>query len=124
SGGNMQKLVLGREIEAAPRLLVASQPTRGVDIGAAQGLRASLRRLRDAGAAILLVSADLDELVALSDRIAVLFEGRLVGHFQGGRTSPRQLGLYMTGLAGDPGAQATLDAPFSDASAETAEARP
>jgi simple sugar transport system ATP-binding protein len=120
SGGNMQKLVMGREIQAAPRLLVASQPTRGVDVGAAQGLRGALRRLRDAGAAVMLVSADLDELVALSDRIAVLYEGRLVAHLEGGRTSPRRLGLYMTGLASDPDAQATLDAPFSSPLEEVA----
>jgi simple sugar transport system ATP-binding protein len=117
SGGNMQKVVFGRESQARPRFLIASQPTRGVDIGAAQGLRRSLLALRDAGAAVLLISADLDELGALADRVAVLYEGRLVAHFAG-RISPRTLGLYMTGLACDPGASATLGAPFSPVPAE------
>jgi ABC-type uncharacterized transport system ATPase subunit len=117
SGGNMQKVVFGRELQAQPRFLVASQPTRGVDIGAAQGLRRSLVALRDAGAAVLLISADLDEISALADRVAVLYEGRLVAHFAG-RVSPRTLGLYMTGLACDAGASATLAAPFSSLPAE------
>ena len=113
SGGNMQKVVLAREVAASPRLLVASQPTRGVDIGAAQALRQRLVALRDAGAAILLVSADLDELLELSDRIAVMFQGRITAHFAAGTASAQQLGLYMTGLRGDAGASATLDAPFT-----------
>lgn len=113
SGGNMQKVVLAREVAASPRLLVASQPTRGVDIGAAQSLRQRLVALRDAGTAILLVSADLDELLELSDRIAVMFQGRIVAHFAAGTVSAQQLGLYMTGLRGDAGAAATLEAPFT-----------
>ena len=113
SGGNMQKVVLAREVAASPRLLVASQPTRGVDIGAAQSLRQRLVALRDAGTAVLLVSADLDELLELSDRIAVMFQGRIVAHFAAGTVSAQQLGLYMTGLRGDAAAAATLDAPFT-----------
>ena len=113
SGGNMQKVVLAREIATAPQLLVASQPTRGVDIGAAQGLRQRLVALRDQGAAVLLVSADLDELLELSDRIAVLFQGRIVAHFAAGTVGARELGLYMTGLREQANAAATLDAPFT-----------
>ena len=113
SGGNMQKVVLAREIATAPQLLVASQPTRGVDIGAAHGLRQRLVALRDQGAAVLLVSADLDELLELSDRIAVLFQGRIVAHFAAGTVGARELGLYMTGLREQANAAATLDAPFT-----------
>ncbi|MFS2008040.1 ABC transporter ATP-binding protein [Duganella sp. CT11-25] len=111
SGGNLQKIVLGREIERAPRFLVASQPTRGVDLGAAQALRRSLVELRDSGAAVLLISSDLDEVLALSDRIAVLVQGRIVGHFNGG-AGAATVGACMTG-GHQPGAEATLDAPFT-----------
>lgn len=111
SGGNMQKIVLGREIDRAPRFLVASQPTRGVDLGAAQALRRSLLELRDSGAAVLLISSDLDEVLELSDRIAVLVRGRIVGHFNGGAEAAA-VGACMTG--GDQaGAAATLAAPFT-----------
>jgi len=113
SGGNMQKVVLAREISNAPRLLVASQPTRGVDIGAAQILRQRLVAVRDQGAAVMLVSADLDELLELSDRIAVLFQGRIVAHFAAGAVNAHELGLYMIGLRRDADALATLDAPFT-----------
>jgi len=113
SGGNMQKVVLARELATSPRLLVASQPTRGVDIGAAQAVRQRLVALRDQGAAMLLVSADLDELLELSDRIAVMFHGRIVAHFAAGTVNAQVLGLYMTGLRDEAGATATLDAPFT-----------
>jgi simple sugar transport system ATP-binding protein len=108
----MQKIVLGREIDGAPRFLVASQPTRGVDLGAAQALRRSLVALRDRGAAVLLISSDLDEVLELSDRIAVLSQGEIVGHFDGG-TGASTLGAYMTGALRDTGACATLDSPFT-----------
>jgi simple sugar transport system ATP-binding protein len=111
SGGNMQKIVLGREIDRAPRFLVASQPTRGVDLGAAQALRGSLVKLRDGGAAVLLISSDLDEVLELSDRIAVLVQGRIVGHFNGG-TAAAAVGACMTG-GRQPAVSATLDAPFT-----------
>lgn len=112
SGGNMQKLVLGREVAGEPRLLIASQPTRGVDLGAAQALRAQLLALRDRGAAVLLISADLDEVLELSDRIAVLSQGEIVGHFSGATASAAQLGAYMTGAMRRPGAAAMLASPF------------
>jgi simple sugar transport system ATP-binding protein len=109
----MQKVVLAREIALAPRLLIASQPTRGVDIGACQALHERLLALRDGGAAVLLISADLDELLALSDRIAVMSQGRLAGHFAAARVDARRLGLYMIGVRRDPQARAGLAAPFT-----------
>ncbi|MBB6255181.1 ABC transporter ATP-binding protein [Nitrospirillum iridis] len=102
SGGNMQKLILAREIADAPAFLVASQPTRGVDIAAAAALHTRLVALRDQGAAILLISADLDELLVLSDRIAVLYRGRIVARFEAGAVDARTLGLHMTGLGPEP----------------------
>jgi len=102
SGGNMQKIVMAREIAGEPLFLIASQPTRGVDIGAAQFLRSELLALRDRGAAILLISADLEEILALSDRIAVLFKGEITARFQAGAADERELGLYMTGLQRQP----------------------
>jgi general nucleoside transport system ATP-binding protein len=113
SGGNMQKLVLARELAEQPRFLVASQPTRGVDLGAAQFLRQRLVALRDKGSAILLISADLDEILALSDRIAVLHTGRIVGHFDADSAEPHELGLYMTGVRVQAGATARLGAAFA-----------
>ena len=98
SGGNMQKIVMAREIADDPLFLIASQPTRGVDISAAQFLRAELLALRDRGAAILLISADLEEILALSDRIAVLFKGEITARVEAGAADERELGLYMTGL--------------------------
>jgi simple sugar transport system ATP-binding protein len=118
SGGNMQKLVLARELAEQPRFLVASQPTRGVDIGAAQFLRQQLVDLRDKGSAILLLSADLEEVLALADRIAVLHAGRIVGHFDADSVEPHELGLYMTGLRVQPSATALLDAPFVEQTQE------
>ncbi len=114
SGGNMQKVVLAREVMAQPMLLIASQPTRGVDIGAAEALRLRLAALRDCGAAILLISADLDELLAMSDRIAVLSQGRIAGHFRGAAASALELGPYMAGARRAPGAAANFDSPFAD----------
>ncbi len=99
SGGNVQKLVVGRELLAQPQFLIASQPTRGVDIGAAQILRQALVELRDAGCAVLLLSADLDEIFDMSDRIAVLFEGRIVAHFMAEQADQQLVGRYMTGLS-------------------------
>ena len=99
SGGNQQKLVLGREIEGGPAILLVGQPTRGVDIGAVAAIHAEIRALRDAGCAILLVSADLDEILALSDRILVMVDGRIVGEVEAGVADERRLGLMMAGAA-------------------------
>jgi simple sugar transport system ATP-binding protein len=97
SGGNQQKLVVGREIMANPVVLVAAQPTRGIDIGAQASVWEELKSARAAGMGILLISADLDELIGLSDTIHVLFEGRLVAKLDPGAITPEILGSYMTG---------------------------
>ncbi len=97
SGGNQQKLILAREITAAPRLLLASQPTRGVDVGATEFIYRQLVRQRDEGRAVLLVSADLDEIMALADRIGVLYKGRLIREFRRGDTTRDEVGFYMMG---------------------------
>ena len=97
SGGNMQKVVIAREIDGMPRLLVASQPTRGVDIGAIMNIRGQLNVLRESGVAILLVSAELEEIMSLSDRILVMYEGQIVGQFTPEETTEQELGLYMAG---------------------------
>ena len=91
---------LAREIERRPSLLLlVGQPTRGVDIGAIEFIHRRLIEMRDTGAAILLVSAELEEVMALSDRIAVLFQGRIVGTLDAGEASTRQIGLMMAGEA-------------------------
>ncbi len=100
SGGNQQKIVVAREIERNPRLLLVGQPTRGVDIGAIEFIHKQLIALRDAGAAILLVSVELDEIMALSDRIAVMFDGQIMGERLPGQTTVQELGLMMAGMAG------------------------
>jgi simple sugar transport system ATP-binding protein len=97
SGGNQQKVVLAREFSENPDLLIAAQPTRGLDIGAAQFVHERLVEKRDTGAAILLVSAELDEIFALSDRIAVIYEGQIMGVFAAGAVDEEQVGLLMTG---------------------------
>ena len=79
SGGNQQKVIIGRELSAPVKCLLASHPTRGVDIGAIEFIHAQIARLRDEGAACLLISSELDEILALSDRILVLFEGQIHG---------------------------------------------
>ncbi len=100
SGGNQQKIVVAREIERKPDLLLIGQPTRGVDIGAIEFIHKQIIALRDAGAAILLVSVELDEIMSLSDRIAVMFDGRIMGERDPARTDERELGMLMAGMAG------------------------
>ena len=97
SGGNQQKVVVARELSRAPRLIVAAQPTRGVDVGAIEFIHARIIEARDAGAAVLLVTAELGELLALSDRIAVLYRGRVAGVFPVAEATEEKLGLLMTG---------------------------
>ena len=100
SGGNMQKVVVARELAEQPKLLLVSQPTRGVDLGATQFIWRALTDARDAGAAVLLSSADLSELLALSDRLIVFYRGRVVAaFFNGDALTPEMLGSYMLGLA-------------------------
>jgi simple sugar transport system ATP-binding protein len=99
SGGNMQKVVVARELSEQPRLLLVNQPTRGVDLGATQFIWESLTQARDNGAAILLASADLSELLALSDRLVVFYRGRIVAAFRNTPDlTPETLGTYMLGL--------------------------
>ena len=99
SGGNMQKVIVAREFSAEPRLLVAAQPTRGVDIGASEFVRTQLVEKRNEGKAVLLISADLAEVMSLADRIAVMYKGKIAGIFQNGpEVTEQELGLYMLGL--------------------------
>ena len=98
SGGNQQKIVVAREIERSPDLLLIGQPTRGVDIGAIEFIHKQIVALRDAGKAVLLVSVELDEILGLADRIAVMFDGRIMGERDAGATDERELGLLMAGV--------------------------
>ncbi|MCT8330663.1 ABC transporter ATP-binding protein [Albidovulum sediminis] len=101
SGGNQQKIILAREIERNPDLLLVGQPTRGVDIGAIEFIHKRIVELRDAGKAVLLVSVELDEIMSLADRIAVMFDGRIMGERDPATTNERELGLLMAGVTGD-----------------------
>ncbi len=100
SGGNKQKLVVGRELTRATPLIVAENPTWGVDIGAIDFIHGELMRMRDAGHAVLLVSTELDEVMALSDRILVMFEGAIAGEVSGGEATRERLGSLMTSRTG------------------------
>jgi simple sugar transport system ATP-binding protein len=102
SGGNLQRVILAREISGQPSLLVAVQPTRGLDVGAIEGVHRLLLTQRSAGAAILLISEELEELLSLSDRVFVIYEGRIMGEVQIGGSEPsgaliETVGLMMTG---------------------------
>jgi ABC-type uncharacterized transport system ATPase subunit len=97
SGGNIQRLILGRELFGAPRLIIAAHPTSGLDVSATEQIHALLLRRRDDGAAILLVSEDLDEILTLSDRVAVLFRGEIVGVVPAHEAKPERIGLLMMG---------------------------
>ena len=100
SGGNQQKIVLAREIERNPDLLLIGQPTRGVDIGAIEFIHQQIVALRDQGKAILLVSVELEEILSLSDRIAVMFDGKIMGERMPKDTDEKELGLLMAGMTG------------------------
>lgn len=102
SGGNLQKYVVGREIDAGPRVFVVAQPTWGVDVGAAAGIHAEILALRDAGCAVLVISQDLDEIFALADRIGVIAGGRLSPLVPAGEMSAERIGRWMGGLWYDP----------------------
>ena len=101
SGGNQQKIVLAREIERNPDLLLIGQPTRGVDIGAIEFIHQQIVALRDQGKAILLVSVELEEILSLADRVAVMFDGRIMGERMPLQTDEKELGLLMAGVSGD-----------------------
>ena len=97
SGGNQQKAIIAREIDRDTPLLIAVQPTRGLDVGAIETVHEELVAERDRGHAILLVSLELDEVMSLSDRILVMYEGEIVGEFDPKKTTAQELGLYMAG---------------------------
>ena len=97
SGGNLQKVILAREISAKPKLMVAMQPTRGLDVGAIEAIQTLLLEQREAGTAILLVSEELEELLALSDRISVIFDGKIMGTVSADEADINDIGLMMTG---------------------------
>ena len=102
SGGNIQKLIVGREYEYNPELLIINQPTRGVDVGAIEFIRKKILDMRERRKAILLVSADLSEILSLSDSILVMHEGKIVGYIEDAKTATEnELGLYMLGVKQD-----------------------
>lgn len=97
SGGNQQKLIIAREFQRRPAVLIAAQPTRGVDVGAIEFIHRRIVRARDEGTGVLLISFELEEILTLSDRILVMYEGRIVAEFKRGQVSERELGLKMGG---------------------------
>ncbi len=97
SGGTQQRVVVAREFSGEPELIIASQPTRGLDVGATEYVRKKILQMRNKGSAVLLISADLEEILALSDRIAVIYEGKIVAIRESGKTNDFELGLLMTG---------------------------
>jgi ABC-type uncharacterized transport system ATPase subunit len=101
SGGNQQKLVLAREIDCNPSVLIVGQPTRGVDIGAIEFIHRRIVGLRDAGNAVLVVSVELDEIMGLSDRILVMAGGEIVGEIAGSGATEEAIGLLMAGVMGE-----------------------
>jgi simple sugar transport system ATP-binding protein len=103
SGGNQQKIVLARELDREPDLLLVGQPTRGVDIGAIEFIHRRLQALREAGKAVLLVSVELDEILALADRILVMHDGRIAGEVPAAEATEQALGLMMAGVVAGPG---------------------
>lgn len=98
SGGNAQKVIIAREFSRAPRVLLVSQPTRGVDIGAIEFIHNQILAMRDAGAAVMVISSDLSEVVGLSDRIIVMYHGEITGCFRADEVNFSELGLYMSGV--------------------------
>jgi simple sugar transport system ATP-binding protein len=102
SGGNLQKFIVGREIEAQPKMLIVSQPTWGVDVGAAAQIRSEILALADAGCAVLVVSEELDELFEICDRLHVIAKGRLSPSIARGQASVERIGEWMSGLWPEP----------------------
>ena len=98
SGGNLQKFIVGREIDAKPNLLIVSQPTWGVDVGAAAQIRSAILQLRDAGCAVLIISEELEELLELSDRMHVMSQGRLSPSMNRADADVQTIGTWMSGL--------------------------
>ena len=108
SGGNQQKVQIARELSRDTKLVIAEQPSQGVDIGAIESIHRLLVAMRDAGRAVLVISADLDEIMALSDRIVVMYRGAIVAELEAAATSYEEVGLYMGGARQTaPAAQAS-----------------
>ena len=99
SGGNQQKLIASRELSRGIKLLIAAQPTRGIDVGSIEYIHKRIIQARDSGVGVLIVSTELDEILSLSDRILVMFRGRIAGEFEGGEVSKSEIGLAMAGVA-------------------------
>ena len=97
SGGNQQKVIIAREVSNNPDILIASQPTRGLDVGAIEYVHKALIEQRDNGKAVLLISFELDEIINVADRIAVIFEGRIIGILDGAEADENRIGLLMAG---------------------------
>jgi simple sugar transport system ATP-binding protein len=106
SGGNQQKVIVARELSRDIKLLIAAQPTRGLDVGSIEYIHKRIIAARDAGVAVLIVSTELDEIFALSDRILVMFRGRIAGEFAGGSATIGEVGLAMAGGKADAEAAA------------------
>ena len=102
SGGNQQKVIVARELSRQPRLLIAAQPTRGLDVGSIEFIHKQIVAARDSGAAVLLVSAELDEIMSLSDRIVVMYQGQIMADIPAGQATREQLGLLMAGVHAEP----------------------
>jgi len=119
SGGNQQKLIVGREMSAHPRVLIASHPTRGVDVGAQAAIWDHLRTARAEGLAVLLISADLDELIGMSDTLHVILRGRLVAQVDPRSVTPSELGAAMTGVEGDDATAPAEPGPADSGPAES-----
>ena len=100
SGGNQQKLILGRELEADPRILIAMQPTKGLDVGAIEFVQRMILQQRDRGKAVLYISTELEHLMAVSDRVAVMFGGKITGMLHPSEATAEQLGMLMSGALG------------------------
>jgi simple sugar transport system ATP-binding protein len=98
SGGNLQKALLAREIARDPKILLAAQPTRGIDVGATEFIHGQFLALRERGGAVLLISEDLEELFQLSDRIAVMYRGRILADIPAAEATVERVGLYMAGV--------------------------
>jgi simple sugar transport system ATP-binding protein len=98
SGGNAQKVIVAREFESKPQILIACQPTRGVDVGSIEFIHTQLLKFRDAGNAVLLISSELSEIMSLSDRVLVMYKGAIIGEIDPQHTTPEEVGLLMAGI--------------------------
>ena len=105
SGGNQQKVIVARELSRDLRLTIAAQPTRGVDVGSIEYIHSRIVHERDAGTAVLIVSTELDEVMALSDRLLVMYRGKIVAELDPQKVTPMEVGLYMAGSRPDGAVQ-------------------